>query len=988
MSRRRIAGLLIGVVVGSIATGASAQTDRTAAESTTSTTLDAATNDAGTNDAGTNDAGVDGRYRGFGDGGGFLNLLPPGQNSGVTSATLGEIQAALAGDGEFPAHYEDQLRLYDALVQADELTDARLTDYFKDASFGVTNDDIGRVYRPHDDVTVIRDESFGVAHIYGRTRYATMYAQGYTSAEDRMFFMDVLRHVGRGRLAELIGYSDDFAGRDRDTVGSSPYTEADLQAQVDELANSGPEGAAILADVEAYADGVNSFIEEIATDPTRTPVEYTLLQTAPQPWIPEDAVAIATLVGGIFGRGGGREVANACGLQRLRANLDGDADAARTIFDDLHFVDAADSPTTGSDVAPYALARPDAPDPAANPEIDCTSLVPISDASPRTDDLAAGLGATTSLLASDGRFAPTVAFLDALARARRDGVHLSNAILVAGDRTAAGRPIAVFGPQIGYSAPELLTEKDVHGPGIDARGVGFLGVDLYVLLGRGDRYAWSATSSGADNVDQVLLRLCDPAGGAATTASKGYERNGDCVEIESWEHVLDAPATALAPEARTVAWQVERSEYGPLLFRGTLLDGVPIAVAEHRTTYGREITSAVGFKQLNDPDYMAGGVDAFRRATGEGIDYTFNWFYVDDRDIAFQDSCRCPVRAADADPTMPVLAGAGFDWTGEFLDAADLPHAVDPESGYLVSWNNRPAPGWGSSDAEFDYGPVHRSLLLSRAVERRLAADETTEPSVTRADLVAIMRDGATQDLRGVEVLPLLLEVMGEAPAGIDARVLDLRERLEIWADGGAFRRDADGDGAYEDAVAPAVIDAWWPRVVDAIFADDGDARAALDLGLGGLDNPSGSAGHVVRALRPGDHPFTYAYCADGCAPALWDSLATTVGDLETEFGSPDVADWERTVADDEIHYATLLAGMPTIDWQNRPTFQQVVQLETGSDRPEPSDGDLPTTTAAGAGDAADGGGSSAIGIVVGAGVLALIIGGALLRQRRRRRRD
>lgn len=983
MSRRRIAGLLVGVVVGSLATGAGAQSQTTGSSSSTTSTTSTATTGSGPEP----DAAVDGRYRGFGDGGGFLNLLPPGQNSGVTAATLGEIQAALAGDGEFPAHYEDQLRLYDALVQADDLTDARLTDYFKDASFGVTSDDIGRVYRPHDDVTVIRDESFGVAHIYGRTRYATMYAQGYTSAEDRMFFMDVLRHVGRGRLAELIGYSDDFAGRDRDTVGSSPYTEADLQAQVAELANSGPEGAAILADVEAYADGVNSFIAEIAADAARAPVEYTLLQTAPQPWIPEDAVAIATLVGGIFGRGGGREITNACGLQRLRANLDGDADAARQIFDDLHLVDAADSPTTGSDPAPYALGRPDAPDPAANPEIDCTSLVPISDASPRTDDLGAGLGTARSLLARDDRFAPTVAFLDALARARRDGVHLSNAILVAGDRTEAGRPIAVFGPQIGYSAPELLTEKDVHGPGIDARGVGFLGVDLYVLLGRGNRYAWSATSSGADNVDQVILRLCDPAGGVATIASTGYEREGDCVAIETWEHVLDAPATALAPEARTVSWRVERSEYGPLLSRGTLLDGAPIAVAERRTTYGREITSAVGFKQLNDPDYMAGGVDAFRRATGEGIDYTFNWFYVDDRDIAFQDSCRCPVRAATADPTMPVLAGAGFDWTGEFLGATDLPHAVNPDSGFLVSWNNRPAPGWGSSDAEFDYGPIHRSLLLSRKVERRLAADESAQPSITRADLVAIMRDAATQDLRGVEVVPLLLAAMGEPPADIDPRVLDLRERLEIWSDDGAFRRDTDDDGAYDDAVAPAVIDAWWPHAVDAIFADDGDPRAALDLGLGGLDNPSGGAGHVVRALRPGDHPFAHEYCASGCAAELWDSLAAAVDDLEAEFGTQDVADWQRAVADDEIRYATLLAGMPTIDWQNRPTFQQVVQLETGSDRPEPSDGDLPTTTAEGD-DAGDGGGSSAVGIVFGAGVLVLIVGGALLRQRRRRRRD
>ena len=61
--------------------------------------------------------------------------------------------------------------------------------------------------------------------------------------------------------------------------------------------------------------------------------------------------------------------------------------------------------------------------------------------------------------------------------------------------------------------PQLLVEKDVHGPGIDARGVAFAGTDLYVQLGRGRDYAWSATSAGADNVDQFVLRLCEPGGG-------------------------------------------------------------------------------------------------------------------------------------------------------------------------------------------------------------------------------------------------------------------------------------------------------------------------------------------------------------------------------------------------------------------------------------------------------------------------------------------
>ena len=942
---------------------------------------------AGAQESTTTTAGgapVDGRYRGYDDGGGFTNILPPGQNAGVTEEMLAQITDALAGNAEFPPHYEDQLRMYDALVQADELDDTRLRDYFKDASFGVPGDDIGRVYHPHDDATVIRDLSFGVPHIYGRTRYATMFAQGYTTAEDRLFFMDVLRHLGRGRLSELVGYSDQFAGRDKGTVASSPYTEADLTEQIRTLEESGPDGAAIVSDVEAYADGVNAFIEAIVDDPSLQPIEHKLLGVGrPEPWVPEDAVAIATLVGGIFGRGGGREVENACGLQRLTANLGGDALTARTIFDDLHFVDDPASPTTGTLVTPYSLARPTLVDPDANPAIDCTSLKPINEAAPATDDLAAGLGVSRALLGRDRRWSATVKFLDTFERARREGPRLSNAILVAGNRTTAGRPIAVFGPQIGYSAPELLTEKDVHGPGIDARGVGFLGVDFYVLLGRGNRYAWSATSSGSDNVDQVVLRLCEPAGGRPSIDSTGYDRDGICEAFETWDHVIDAPATQLAPDATRVVWTVQRSAYGPVLWRGTLVDGTPIAIVEQRSTYRAEVDSAIGFKQLNDPEFMAPGAEAFRVAVGRSIGYTFNWFYVDDRDIAFQDSCRCPIRAGGTDPTLPVLAGAGHDWTGEYLDLDQLPHETNPESGYIVSWNNRPAPGWQSSDAEFEYGPVHRSQLLSKKVEALLAGDDATAPTITRADIVTIMRDAGTQDLRGVEMVPRLLAVMGDPPADIDPRVLDLRERLEIWSDNGAFRRDDDGDGEYEDAVAPAIVDAWWPHILDEVFADDGDARRALRLSNGSRDGSSGSASALAATL---DGTTQHPFCEKSCRDELWRSLRLALPDLRAEFKTATIADWKRTVADDDIEYATLLAGMPSIDWQNRPTFQQVVQLETESDRPEPPDGTSPTSDAISPPPRGDGnGGTTGVKVAVGAVALAAIVALAIARQRRRR---
>ena len=91
----------------------------------------------------------------------------------------------------------------------------------------------------------------------------------------------------------------------------------------------------------------------------------------------------------------------------------------------------------------------------------------------------------------------------------------------------AGNPIAVFGPQTGYFAPQLVMEQDAHarrarGPAIHARGVAFVGTNLYVQLGRGMDYAWSATSAGNDIIDTYAVRLCNPDGSEPTRASTSY----------------------------------------------------------------------------------------------------------------------------------------------------------------------------------------------------------------------------------------------------------------------------------------------------------------------------------------------------------------------------------------------------------------------------------------------------------------------------------
>src|SRR3954451_21598877 len=88
------------------------------------------------------------------DAGGFLNVLPPGENGFDNALDL----AAFEANGSPPVHSSEQLPLYrDLLTGYPALTADTLTSYFKDASFGVEPGDVERTYSPRDDVTIVRD---------------------------------------------------------------------------------------------------------------------------------------------------------------------------------------------------------------------------------------------------------------------------------------------------------------------------------------------------------------------------------------------------------------------------------------------------------------------------------------------------------------------------------------------------------------------------------------------------------------------------------------------------------------------------------------------------------------------------------------------------------------------------------------------------------------------------------------------------------------
>lgn len=195
---------------------------------------------------------------GTNDAGGFRNVLPPGENGLDTLAQIFEFKSS----GAVPPHYADQQPLYENLVYgAPGLTEGQIPNFYKDATFGVKPGELESEVEPKPGVTIQRDKAFGIPHIYGDTRADTMYGAGYAGAQDRLFLMDVLRHTGRAELASFLGGSN--AGADASQWAFSPYTEADLEKQLQQAPQIyGAAGQQAVEDVQNYVDGINKYIEE------------------------------------------------------------------------------------------------------------------------------------------------------------------------------------------------------------------------------------------------------------------------------------------------------------------------------------------------------------------------------------------------------------------------------------------------------------------------------------------------------------------------------------------------------------------------------------------------------------------------------------------------------------------------------------------------------------------------------------------------------
>jgi penicillin G amidase len=351
-------------------------------------------------------------------------------------------------------------------------------------------------------VSVLRDP-WGVAHIYAQNEHDLFFAQGFVTAQDRLFQMELWKRVGQGRLAEVLGPA---------------YLQRDISARL--LAYRGPmdaEYASYAPDakqiLEAFTQGINAYIaERMAPGGPGLPLEFRLAGFAPEPWKPEDC--LTRMAGFPMTRNAISELAhaqlvNALGVEKATSLL---------YFD-----------------PPVQL------DPA--PGIDFSSLSP---------QLLSNLKGSDSALDFPPPGGPEAANFPP-SEEPPASEWASNDWVVSGKLTSTGRPLLANDPHRTVDkAPALRYLVHLVAPGwnvIGATEPGSPGIEA----GHNERVAWGWTIFGMDQQD-LYLEKTDPANPLRYKTETG------------WETMRVEKATFAVKGQKSVTVDLKFTRHGPVLW--------------------------------------------------------------------------------------------------------------------------------------------------------------------------------------------------------------------------------------------------------------------------------------------------------------------------------------------------------------------------------------------------------------------------------------
>ena len=296
---------------------------------------------------------------------------------------------------------------------------------------------------------VTRD-AHGVPSIEAANLEDLFLAQGYVTAQDRLWEMDMTRRFAAGDMAEVLGAEWVKHDREQRILGLEARAEQALQ----ELS---PRDRSYL---EAYARGVNDFI---AQQRDRLPLEFRILRYSPRSWTPVDSLVIEA------------NMVKELNHYSAKVSLEREKILAKL------------GPELTADLYPNSSWR-DHP-----PGQDTQKMGTLAPVPP-------GAGVES---------APSLAGM-AISQLELRPELGSNDWVVSGAHTASGKPLLSNDPHLGHQMPALWYEAHLTSGDFDVAGVTLPGTPT-VVLGHNQRIAWGFTNIGP-TVEDVFIENFNSSG--------------------------------------------------------------------------------------------------------------------------------------------------------------------------------------------------------------------------------------------------------------------------------------------------------------------------------------------------------------------------------------------------------------------------------------------------------------------------------------------
>lgn len=476
-----------------------------------------------------------------------------------------------------------------------------------------------------DRVTIRRDER-GIPYVEAQNDDDLYFGQGYATASDRLWQMDLFRRTARGELAEVLGAGPNNAAVDQDklhrTYGFAQVADA-------ELANASPHARQVL---EAYARGVNAYAASL--DPKSMPPEFQILNYQFRPWTPADSLVVIKI---FF-----ESLSDTWRLDIMRQALSAlPAEKRDALLPEISPIDVL---VVGKDTQTKPKSAQSASRETVSPE-------------------------TLDRLAQNQAIA--AAALDRIGF-HTDALAASNNWVVSGKRTVSGKPLLSNDPHLRPTAPSIWHMVHLSAPGVRVAGVTSPGLPG-VIIGHNDRIAWGFTNVGPD-VQDLYIEKFDPDNPKRYQTPSGWQ---DATIRHEEIKVRKGFASA---EFDVVNQDVTVTRHGPIIFEG---DGKRYAFrwtgldpTKTNSNSSYLMNRARNWKEFNT------ALEAFTPPTQ-------NIVYADvDGHIGYHAAGIVPIRKS-GDGSVPYDGSTDAGEWASYIPISKLPTVYDPPSGMIVTANQR-----------------------------------------------------------------------------------------------------------------------------------------------------------------------------------------------------------------------------------------------------------------------------------------------------------